>query len=400
MLYSKGRRCRLGLKSALPLALPLLASVSSTADKNLSEDPVEAFVAQQRRKATQAYETLYGDGFGLDGEPAPARDVFEERYIVTALERETKEILKAKGYSQPEKERSPLDVDKKDSPTSLDAEIDQLAVQKKQRRVIRERVRSAKQQELLAESPAPGDTLFWEVPCAESLYRRHMYETVPGCTPSVKMGPPCGRLVADGIVSEAESASLRAVMDSAFEGLYHRGSETLLVPELSTRSRLGETGFQLTSDLLERVRVNVAKTLNISQLYYSGSLMKRMDYPPLGGNMQLAPDHDAWNPHVDKVNIASYDWSALLYLNDAGTDFGGGELQFHDEDADRVVRPQTGRLAAFSSGLENLHRVAPMTWGSRYVLSMWFTCSKDHSHTELAPQVGAGAQDVPRRHEL
>merc|ERR1719282_1161344 len=85
-----------------------------------------------------------------------------------------------------------------------------------------------------------------------------------------------------------------------------------------------------------------------------------MDHPPINDEMQLDLEHDSSNPHVDKANIASYDWSALLYFNSAGEDFDGGELVFHDADIDRVVQPLAGRLVVFSSGLENLHRVLPM----------------------------------------
>jgi len=56
------------------------------------------------------------------------------------------------------------------------------------------------------------------------------------------------------------------------------------------------------------------------------------------------------------------------------------------------VQPLAGRLVAFSSGLENLHRVLPMTWGRRYVLSMWFTCSERHAHPKLGMAATAAAE--------
>merc|ERR1739845_152708 len=87
--------------------------------------------------------------------------------------------------------------------------------------------------------------------------------------------------------------------------------------------------------------------------------------------------------------------------NSVGEDFGGGELAFNDADADRIVRPLAGRLVAFSSGLENLHRVQPMTWGRRYTLAVWFTCSAQHAHPSLSshaegekPMIDALRDDV------
>ena len=97
------------------------------------------------------------------------------------------------------------------------------------------------------------------------------------------------------------------------------------------------------------------------------------------------------NAHVDKANIASYDYSALLYLSTGGgADFEGGELAFLDADAERLVTPRAGRLVAFSSGLENLHRVREVTRGERFVLAMWFTCSAEHAYNDFA---AADAED-------
>lgn len=43
---------------------------------------------------------------------------------------------------------------------------------------------------------------------------------------------------------------------------------------------------------------------------------------------------------------------------------------------DLIVEPRAGRVAIFSSGAENPHRVEPVISGERYVLSFWFTCDK------------------------
>merc|ERR1712151_1342310 len=113
-------------------------------------------------------------------------------------------------------------------------------------------------------------------------------------------------------------------MEKSFTNLYHQGEETLLVPEEASRTRMGDTGFRLTSKLLEQARLTVARSLNISlaKLYYSGSLLKRMDYPPLQDSMQVDVEHDSHKAHIDKANIASYDWSCLLYMNSVDEEFG------------------------------------------------------------------------------
>ena len=114
--------------------------------------------------------------------------------------------------------------------------------------------------------------------------------------------------------------------------------------------------------------------------------------------MDVEPGHRYWNPHADKANRASYDYSALLYLNShcsngaedaasttvcdyedtAQPQFDGGEFVWLDLARDHVVEPRAGRLVYFTGGLENLHRLREVTAGTRYVIGMWFTC-----HAEL-----------------
>ena len=38
-----------------------------------------------------------------------------------------------------------------------------------------------------------------------------------------------------------------------------------------------------------------------------------------------------------------------------------------------AVAPRVGRFVAFTSGLENVHHVEPVTHGERFTLSAWFT---------------------------
>lgn len=147
-----------------------------------------------------------------------------------------------------------------------------------------------------------------------------------------------------------------------------------------------------------------------------------------------------WHPHVDKNNTGHYDYSGLLYLSDYQLDFQGGLFAFmdglenfkqpvpcFDEDIvaqgsqhscaqyaraglcnrslgegvtlgqmcpkacrlctpeaqvpeqlgeELLVEPGTARLIMFGSGPENLHRVKRVANGTRYVMSMWFTCDE------------------------
>jgi len=78
--------------------------------------------------------------------------------------------------------------------------------------------------------------------------------------------------------------------------------------------------------------------------------------------------------HCDKANNFEYDISALLYLSTHDQDFGGGELRFVDPVSLKEVAllPDAGRLVVFDSGIDNLHRVSPVSWGDRLLLSVWY----------------------------
>ena len=112
-----------------------------------------------------------------------------------------------------------------------------------------------------------------------------------------------------------------------------------------------------------------------------------LSYAPHGARHPLASDVASFAPdargaraaynysdaHVDKANVPSYDVSAVLYFNTAGVGFDGGSFAFIDDDDDRLVEPKAGRLLVFSSGCDNLHRVLPVTRGSRFAMTMWWT---------------------------
>jgi len=89
-----------------------------------------------------------------------------------------------------------------------------------------------------------------------------------------------------------------------------------------------------------------------------------------------------------------------LYLTTYNEDFTGGRLRFYDnEDEDSLellVEPRAGRVAIFSSGIENPHKFERVDTGTRSVLAFWFTCEKSFefptfldgkSHTTFAEKM-------------
>jgi tetratricopeptide (TPR) repeat protein len=121
-------------------------------------------------------------------------------------------------------------------------------------------------------------------------------------------------------------------------------------------------------------------------------------------------------PHCDMASVVHYEYSAVLYLTGADSSGGdtrrwrGGELVFCDvaDGVERLVVPRAGRLVGFTSGLENIHRIAAVERvgvsvtgkedPGRVCLSMWFTSRReqredpgDSGHKCSARRRGAGA---------
>lgn len=121
-------------------------------------------------------------------------------------------------------------------------------------------------------------------------------------------------------------------------------------------------------------------------LFLAGALLTRLQPPPMDGNGhhngevegEDASMYDYSVAHIDKANVASYDYSAVLYLNSKHHSFEGGDFCFLDEDGDSLLEPKQGRCVIFPSGAEHLHQVQNVTQGSRFVLASWYTLSGGH----------------------
>lgn len=264
-----------------------------------------------------------------------------------------------------------------------------------QRRAVEARARPGRPHSVLAAAneSLPGRT--WEVPCADSGAGGRDGVGSSGISAAPAR---CARLVWDSFADATEVTELRASMDRGFEGIVHSGPEVLLAPSVAVLGRLGATGLELTEALVERCRKAVERTLAppSTKLRTTGALLKRLRLPVSEGTLQGEPWHDPHAPHADRVKREAYEYSALLYLGSAGTDFGGGSggnFVFHDPDMDRVIPPVAGRLVAFTGGLENLHSALPMAWGARHTLAVWFARETTGVDRRSGGSAGTGSGD-------
>jgi predicted 2-oxoglutarate/Fe(II)-dependent dioxygenase YbiX len=198
---------------------------------------------------------------------------------------------------------------------------------------------------------------------------------------------PRRRVVTDGLASPSECRHVIGASIFAMAGLgggaarpppMKNGETAVAVQDFSVLCGwVGASTAGIVADLCGRVRTTIVTQWEESRpLYLAGALLTRLQPPdaPIG-------EHDGYDysvAHIDKANVASYDYSSVLYLNSKTHSFQGGDFCFIDEGGDTVLEPRQGRCVIFSSGPEHLHQAQQVTDGSRFVLASWYTLSSEH----------------------
>lgn len=225
------------------------------------------------------------------------------------------------------------------------------------------------------------------VDCSED-YKK--YKLFPGCTPT-----KCGRAVSDNVVTLEEAQKLRRLAEQGLSlagsdggasildlhsGALSMGKQFVNVYRYfkdQIRGVFTEDDFQLYSDVRGRIQMAIAETFGLesSQMY----LTKPTFFSRINSSSAKTTHDEYWHPHIDKETYGSFDYTSLLYLSDYGVDFGGGRFVFMDSSSNKTVEPRAGRVSFFSSGSENLHHVEKVTWGTRYAITVSFTCDPDYA---------------------
>ncbi|XP_066520567.1 urotensin-2 receptor 2 [Hoplias malabaricus] len=216
------------------------------------------------------------------------------------------------------------------------------------------------------------------------------YKRFPGCTPK-----KCGRAVTDSVVTKEEAQALKRLAERGLSLGGSGGGASILdlhsgALSMGTKfvniyryfsDQIGnmftEEDFKLYRDVRGRIQRVIAETfgLDSTQMF----LTKPTFFSRINSTNAKTTHDEYWHPHIDKVTYGSFDYTSLLYLTDYGVDFGGGRFVFMDPNSNRTVEPRTGRVSFFSSGSENLHRVEKVEWGTRYAITVSFTCDPDHA---------------------
>ena len=224
-------------------------------------------------------------------------------------------------------------------------------------------------------------------------YKREIQDINPVCLPA-----RCGRFIVDDLVSVSDAHKLLEIAKKGLAQGGGNGGASILDLHSGALSHgdnfinlykthpnvFSQRDFETYRNIKNRVKAAVAEHFNLDndQLYLS--------HPTFFSELTSIPAvtlHDEyWHPHIDKETYPSFHFTSLLYLSDYKRDFTGGRFIFIDESAkaNRTIEPREARVSAFTSGVENRHYVEPVTGGTRYALTMGFTCDQ----TKAIPDPG------------
>ncbi|XP_053308863.1 2-oxoglutarate and iron-dependent oxygenase domain-containing protein 3 [Spea bombifrons] len=239
--------------------------------------------------------------------------------------------------------------------------------------------------EVLAAQSETLNRRFFQVPCSED-YNNH--KRFPGCTPRT-----CGRAVTDSVITLQEAEKMLRIAEAGFSLGGSEGGASILDLHSGAlsmgkhfvnmyryfgpkvRDILTEDDLRLYREVRLRIQEEIARTfgINATSLY----LTKPTFFSRMNSSEAKTAHDEYWHPHVDKVTYGSFDYTSLLYLSDYSRDFGGGRFVFIDKSSNSTVEPKAGRLSFFTSGSENLHHVEKVNWGTRYAITISFTCDPD-----------------------
>lgn len=233
----------------------------------------------------------------------------------------------------------------------------------------------------------------YTVDCSEDYEN---YKRYPGCTPL-----RCGRGVTDVVVTREEAQVLKRLAERGLSLAGSDGGASILDLHSGALSMGGQfvniyryfgeqvsevftqEDFQLYRDVRGRIQQVLAEVFGLEPSLVF--LTKPTFFSRINSTTAKTQHDEYWHPHVDKVTYGSFDYTSLLYLSDYSSDFTGGRFIFMDANGNRTVEPRAGRLSFFTSGSENLHRVEQVAWGTRYAITVSFTC--DPAHAIADPQM-------------
>ncbi|CAL8142345.1 unnamed protein product [Orchesella dallaii] len=207
----------------------------------------------------------------------------------------------------------------------------------------------------------------------------------PKCIPK-----QCGRFVVDNLFAPQEIYALKELMERIFNEGKVEGAATVFDLQLGIMQLEGET---LDLFKLNSTKPIFQKSDQIIYLNLKGKLQRLISsyfavdhwslyaaapffITRLTRKFAKRENDEYWHPAVHQKQFKTYQFSTVLFMSDYGTDIDGGRLIFIDGDnTNRTVDPKVGRAIAFSAGEESLHYTERVLKGTRYAITVGFTCN-------------------------
>jgi len=214
-------------------------------------------------------------------------------------------------------------------------------------------------------------------------YKREIQALDQSCLPS-----QCGRFMLDDVITLDESHKLLNMAKKGLsKGIPTGGISTLDLdtgdmPHSENAIKLFESHpdvftvqeFQLFNAVKNRVKEHIAEHYNVDydKLYLTSPTF----FSELTAVPPMTREDQYWQSQIDKDVNPMYHYSSHLFLTNYKRDFTGGRFVFVDNHMkiNRTIDPKEGRLVVFTSGHENRYRVEEVSGGTRYALSLGFSC--------------------------
>ncbi|XP_054167476.1 2-oxoglutarate and iron-dependent oxygenase domain-containing protein 3-like [Oppia nitens] len=208
----------------------------------------------------------------------------------------------------------------------------------------------------------------------------------------------CGRFVSDAVVTESEAKHLLSVakkglslggssgsasildlhsgalsMDTNFVNIYK------LMKKMSKEDIFTDKDFEIYRTVKNKILQTIAIHFGISGQHLF--LTDPTFFSRLTSEAAKTKHDEYWHKHIDKNTYKSFHFTSLVYLSTYGRDFTGGRFVFIDKTIQKniTIEPKLGRLSAFTSGSENEHYVERVTSGTRFAITVSFTCDPKYA---------------------
>lgn len=200
----------------------------------------------------------------------------------------------------------------------------------------------------------------------------------------------CGRGIRDNLFTLDEVNLMRSLVEKGMKHGGGSGGATILDLHTGALSYgdqfinfykakpgvFNQSDFELYKKIKDKIHAAIADEFQINKkhLYLTNpTFFSRLTNKP------AVTQHDEyWHRHIDRVTYKTFFYTSLLYLSEYEKDFTGGRFMFVEKQANVSIEPKFGRLSYFTSGSENEHFVERVESGTRYAITVSFTCDKKH----------------------